>query len=56
MKRRIDEKSKSIELREKESFEAEALAGTMAEYGKRKAFPSRKSMNAALQRELSGEA
>ncbi len=53
---RIDEKDKSIELRKKESFEADALAGTMSEYGKRKAFPSRKSMNAALQRELSGEA
>ena len=53
---RIDEKDKSIELRKRESFEAKALAGTMAEYGKRKAFPSRMIMNATLQRELSGEA
>ena len=53
---RIEEKEKSIELQKKESFEAEDLVGTMAEYGKRKEFPSRKSMNAALQRELSGEA
>ena len=53
---RIDEKEKSIELRKMEAFEAKALSGSLAKYGKRKAFPSRKSMNAALQRELSGEA
>jgi len=53
---RVDRKHKSVELRKMETSDAEALAGSLGKYGKRKKLPSRRSMNVALQRGLSVEA
>jgi AbrB family looped-hinge helix DNA binding protein len=52
----VNKERQSLELRKMETSHAAALAGSLATYGKQKEFPSRRSMNRALQRGLSGEA
>ena len=53
---RIDEERGAIELRKKETFDAKTLAGSLSAYSKGKKMPSRKAMDGALRKGLSGEA
>lgn len=53
---RIDRDAKSVALTKVDPLEAEALAGSLARYARRKPFPSRRIMDAALRKGLRGEA
>ena len=53
---RIDRERGTVELRKIETFESEALAGSLSSYGGKKEFPSRESMADALAKGLRHEA
>ncbi|HDL64068.1 MAG TPA: AbrB/MazE/SpoVT family DNA-binding domain-containing protein [Proteobacteria bacterium] len=52
---RFDAGEKAIELRKVEIYEAETLAGSLAKYGRDRAFPSRRTMNEVLRKGMGSE-
>ena len=52
---RIDPEHKSIEMHKAERHKSQELAGTFADYGRDKPFPSRKEMDTALAEGLGHE-
>jgi len=51
---KVDKEHHALELRKVETFESEALAGSLSRYARRKKAPSRSDMHKALKRGLSG--